>query len=110
MLDQLSLLDWKRQVFGIYAEVRATPDPAEGWRRRREVRDELFARHAQSPLPEHVRKGFQNLDYFDYDPACRVIGTVSEAEPKRYEIGQRRRQLRLRLLRFGALRVTRRAR
>lgn len=87
MLDQLSLLDWKRQVFGIYAEIRATPDPAEGWRRWRELRDELFARHAQSPLPEHVRKGFQNLDYFDYDPAYRVIGAVSNAEPKHYEIG-----------------------
>ena len=87
MLDQLWLLDWKRQVFGLYAEIRATPDPAEGWRQWREVRDELFARHAQSPLPEQARKGFQGLDYFDYDPACRVIGTVSEAEPKHYEIG-----------------------
>lgn len=28
MLDQLSLLDCKPQVFGLYAEIRATPDPA----------------------------------------------------------------------------------
>ncbi len=87
MLDQLTLLDWKRQVFDLYAEIRATPKPAEAWRRWREVRDELFARHAQSPVPEQERNGFQGLDYFDYDPACRVIGTVSEAEPKHYEIG-----------------------
>ncbi|HEY8639125.1 MAG TPA: DUF1684 domain-containing protein [Solirubrobacterales bacterium] len=87
MLDQLSLLDWKRQVFGLYAEVRAAPDPVEGWRRWRGVRDDLFATHPQSPLPEHARERFQGLDYFDYDPACRVIGTVSEAQPKHYEIG-----------------------
>jgi uncharacterized protein (DUF1684 family) len=87
MLDQLSLLDWKRQVFALYEDIRETPEPAEGWRRWREVRDELLARHAQSPIPEQARKGFQGLDYFDYDQAYRVIGTVSEAEPKHYEIG-----------------------
>jgi len=26
--DRLELLDWKRRVFGLYAEVRATDDPA----------------------------------------------------------------------------------
>ena len=42
-MDQLDLLDWKRRVAELYAEVRATDDPAAGWARWRDVRTELFA-------------------------------------------------------------------
>src|SRR5205823_6146436 len=64
--DVLTLLEWKRQMFALYQEVRAS-DPRAGWNRWRDVRDELFRSHPQSPLPGDVREGFVRLDYFPYD-------------------------------------------
>jgi uncharacterized protein (DUF1684 family) len=86
MLDQLSLLDWKRRVFAGYAAVREAQDPAEAWADWRQFRDELFATHPQSPLPKPARDDFAGLDYFDYDPAFRTAGEIVEAEPRGYEI------------------------
>jgi uncharacterized protein (DUF1684 family) len=71
-VDVLDLLDWKRRVFALYAEVRATAEPREAWRRWREARDELFRSHRQSPLPQGRRARFAGLAYYPYDPACRV--------------------------------------
>ncbi|MFN2526098.1 MAG: DUF1684 domain-containing protein [Actinomycetota bacterium] len=75
MEDVLSLLDWKRRVFSLYAQVRAEPSPQKAWKAWRAGRDELFAQHPQSPLPEHLREDFQGLDYFDYDRQARVLAT-----------------------------------
>ena len=83
---ELELLDWKRRVFAAYGEVRATEDPQAGWRRWRAVRDELFARHPQSPVPPTVRGEFSALPFFDYDPAFRTPAEVSPAEPMAYDI------------------------
>jgi uncharacterized protein (DUF1684 family) len=69
--DALTLLDWKRRVFALYAEVRAAGDPAAAWRRWRATRDALFREHPQSPLPPDARAAFGGLDYYDYDPALR---------------------------------------
>jgi uncharacterized protein (DUF1684 family) len=80
--ELLALLDWKRRVAELYAEVRAAADPEAGWRRWREVRDELFRTHPQSPSP-----GYDRLRYFDYDPALRLTGEVEDAEPERRAIG-----------------------
>jgi uncharacterized protein len=86
MLDQLALLDWKRRVFAGYTAVRDAGDPVEGWALWRQLRDELFATHPQSPLPAAVRGDFAGLDYFDYDPAFRTTGEIVESEPRGYEI------------------------
>jgi uncharacterized protein (DUF1684 family) len=83
----LDLLDWKRRVFELYAEVRAASDPEAAWRRWRSVRDELFASHPQSPIPPDARPTFAGLPYFDHDPAARVLADVEPAEPEHYEIG-----------------------
>jgi uncharacterized protein (DUF1684 family) len=85
-LDELDLLDWKRRVFALYAEVRAASDPEVAWRRWRDVRDELFATHPQSPLPPDLRARFTGLPYFDYDPALRVLADVEPAPRERREI------------------------
>jgi len=82
----LDLLDWKRRVLGLYAEVRAAQDPESGWHRWREVRDDLFANHRQSPLPENARSGFPGHPYFDYDAGQRVLAEVVRAELEAYEI------------------------
>jgi uncharacterized protein (DUF1684 family) len=83
---ELDLLDWKRRVFDAYAALRAAADPAEGWRRWRATRDELFRSHPQSPLPLERRPGLIGLPYFAYDPAWRVSATVEAATPEPYDI------------------------
>ncbi len=82
----MDLLDWKRRVFVVYAEIRDAGDPKEAWKRWRDVRDELFARHPQSPLPPRARGGFHALPYFDYDPQARVLAEVIDSEPEHYDI------------------------
>jgi len=77
--EALDLLDWKRRVFALYAAVRADPDPALAWERWVEKRDRLFREHPQAPLSETSRSLFDGLEYFDYDPASRVIGTIEPA-------------------------------
>ena len=58
-VNELELLDWKRRIFELYAEVRAARDPAEAWRHWRAVRDELFRTHPQSPLTEGVAQALR---------------------------------------------------
>jgi uncharacterized protein (DUF1684 family) len=50
------------------------------------VRDDLFTTHPASPLPEAERAGFGGIDYFDYNPAARVLAEVAGAERRTYEI------------------------
>jgi uncharacterized protein (DUF1684 family) len=85
--EALDLLDWKRRVFALYAEVRSAGDPEQAWLAWRAGRDELFGTHPQSPLPPDERAGFDGLDYFPYDPALRVTAAVEATEPEARSIG-----------------------
>lgn len=79
----LELLDWRRQVAGLYADVRAESHPRvahEGWQA---VRDRLFAEHPQSPVD---RDTFTGLRVADYDPAWRAEVPLDPAPPYRLEI------------------------
>jgi hypothetical protein len=58
-------------VHALYAEVRATPDPAAAHGRWRTRRDELFATHPDSPLLPEARAGFSGLPVPVYDLAWR---------------------------------------
>jgi uncharacterized protein (DUF1684 family) len=78
--DTLALLDWKRRIFALYAEVRASRDPEGAWRHWRETRDELFRTHPQSPLPEERRPSFRGLEYWPYDPRARVLAEIEDVE------------------------------
>ena len=63
---------------GVYADVRRDADPERAWRRWRDVRDDLFAHHPQSPVCRGSGGGgFGGLTYFDYDASFRVLGDVS---------------------------------
>ena len=84
--DALDLLDWKRRVFALYSEVRAAA-PEAGWQRWRNVRDDLFRTHAQSPVPRESRTGFGGLDYFAYDAAWRITAEVVPMESREISIG-----------------------
>ena len=85
-MDELSLLDWKRRIFELYAEVRADGDPRRAWQHWRDTRDDLFANHPQSPLTPEQRTSFAGLPYFDYDPALRVLADTEPAERVQREI------------------------
>jgi uncharacterized protein len=102
----LELLDWKRRVFELYAEVRAAAreDPRAAWERWRHVRDELFVAHPQSPLPRPQHPAFAGLPYFDYDPAFRVDAEVERAEPEQLDVVTSGPD-RMRITRFAAARV-----
>jgi uncharacterized protein (DUF1684 family) len=78
--ETLELLDWKRHVFALYAEVRAL-EPELGWARWRHVRAGLFRDHPQSPRP-----GYDRLDYFGYDPAWRFLADVVPAKRETRQI------------------------
>ena len=73
--DTLTLLDWKRRVFALYAEIRAAGDPEEAWEMWRATREELFRTHPQSPQP-----GYAGLSYYDYDPAARVVAELEDLD------------------------------
>jgi len=85
-MDAYDIVDWRRRVFALYAEVRATEDVAAAHARWRAVRDELMARHPASPLLPEQRAGFAGLPVPDYDPAWRFEVEVAEAEPASIEV------------------------
>ncbi len=62
-----ALWDWRRRIAGLYAAVRAEPDPQRGWSYWRTVRDEMFRDHPQSPI--EPGRGFKGLGLFPYNPA-----------------------------------------
>jgi uncharacterized protein (DUF1684 family) len=85
-VDELTLLDWKRRIFELYESIRSDAEPELAWRRWRDVRDELFRSHPQTPLPPDTRASFDGIPYFDYDPTLRVLGDVEPATREQREI------------------------
>jgi uncharacterized protein (DUF1684 family) len=76
----LDLLDWRRQVAGIYRDVRDTRDPATAHASWVAARAELFAAHPQSADPDAV------LRYAPYDARWRFEVRVQPAPADRIEI------------------------
>jgi uncharacterized protein (DUF1684 family) len=72
----LTLLDWRRRVAALYAEVRATDDPRAGWETWRAGREALIAGHPDSPLGDPARAAFRGLPVAPYDPALRFLVPV----------------------------------
>ena len=102
----LSLLDWRRHVFGLYAEIRATPDKRAAWERWRDTRARLFVEHPQSPVPASERAGYSGPHLFDYDPSWRLLGSVEPVEPRRFELTTST-QTTMAFSRFGVARLAR---
>src|SRR5690348_15610194 len=80
MVPQLDLLDWKRRIVELYAEVRGADEPEAAWRRWCEVRAELYLSHPQSP-----RIGAEPA-YFPYDPRFRFEATIEPRGPATLEL------------------------
>ena len=84
----LELLDYRRRVSEMYQTIRGIGTDAPGARICfQQLRNELFRMHPQSPLDEQQKTTFQGLQYFDYDPAFRVVARVDTGvKPVRFEL------------------------
>jgi len=100
----LELLDYRRRVNTLYAEVRAllARDPAAAHARWRAGRDELFGTHPQSALPTHERAKFTGLAYHEYDPAFAFNASVRPLPHERYDVGTSTGDV-IPFIRFGAV-------
>lgn len=78
----LTLLDWRRTVAALYADVRASSerDPNGTLERFRTGRDALFRDHPDSPLAPESRSAFTGLPYWPHDLPMRFEATI-EALP-----------------------------
>src|SRR4051812_25403754 len=71
-VDRAWLVDWRRRVAELYAEVRATAerDPAAAWETWRREREALYRTHPQSPVPAGERDAFR-ARHWPYDDRLR---------------------------------------
>jgi len=72
----LTVLDWRRAMHRLYAEVRAESDPASAHDRWRSGRHLLLAEHPASPLPPADRAATAGVPVAPYDAALRFDVTV----------------------------------
>src|SRR5437588_11487663 len=84
--ELFSLLDWKRNIGELYADVRATPDKHAAWRRWRDTRARLFRSHPQSPIPPPQRQGYAGPYVYEYDPTWCLAVSVEPVAPGRFEL------------------------
>ena len=84
----LELLDYRRRVSTMYADVRAmlTHDAVAAhalWRTRR---DALLGTHPQSALQAHARATFSGLAYRQYDPKLAFTAPVRALPHEKYDV------------------------
>ncbi|HEX9496343.1 MAG TPA: DUF1684 domain-containing protein [Candidatus Limnocylindria bacterium] len=84
----LDLLDYRRRVSTLYADVRAAyvTDAVAAHALWRAGRDELFGTHPQSALPAHERAKFKGLAYAPYDPAFVFTAPVRPLPHEKYDV------------------------
>ncbi|MCA1644071.1 MAG: DUF1684 domain-containing protein [Chloroflexi bacterium] len=70
--EYLELLDWRRRMAEVFAELRRRPIDATTLAWFRASKDALFRDHAQSPIPASERHTFAGLPYWPHDPEMRV--------------------------------------
>lgn len=81
----LSLLDYRRRVSQLYADVRETAarrSPREAHELWRTARDELYATHVDSPLLSDDPRRRTGLPVAPYDPDLRFTAPVEGAGPE----------------------------
>jgi uncharacterized protein (DUF1684 family) len=83
--EHLELLDWRRRVAELFAELRRKPSDAATLTWFRSEKDALFKHHPQSPIPADERRAFGGLPYWPYDPAARTVARFS-AQPTPTEV------------------------
>jgi uncharacterized protein len=73
----LELLDWRRRVSELFAELRRRPPDAGTLAWFRAEKDQLFRSHPQTPVLPERRATFSGLSYWPYDPDARVVATLT---------------------------------
>lgn len=80
-LNPLQLTDWRRKVFALYSDIRASNQSPEAlkqmWVHFRAVKDDLFWNHPMTPLMAEQQAAVQTAPFFDYDPSYSVWGTFN---------------------------------
>jgi len=85
--DATSLLDWRRRVAALYAEVRTTREPQGAHQIWREGRNELLASHPQSPIPADRRADFTGVPVARYESSLRFTAKVdTDVAPARLKM------------------------
>lgn len=81
----LTLLEWRRAVAALYADVRTTSevDPEGALHRFRSGRDRLFRDHPDTPLSPSDLATFRGLAYWPYDAALRFEAELEPTPPER---------------------------
>jgi uncharacterized protein (DUF1684 family) len=77
--NPLTLAHWRRTVATLYAAVRdaADHDSANAAALFRAARERLYVEHPESPIPAERRAAWPGSAWYPYDPAWRVVGTVT---------------------------------
>jgi uncharacterized protein (DUF1684 family) len=81
----LELLDWRRRVAELFAELRRRPADAATLDWFRAEKDGLFRQHPQSPIPKEDRAEFDGLPYWPFDPDARVVAHFIAADETPHE-------------------------
>jgi uncharacterized protein len=69
----LELLDWRRRVAELFAELRRRPADADTLEWFRGQKDHLFRSHPQSAIPDEERASFTGLPYWPFDARARTV-------------------------------------
>lgn len=86
-MTAITLLDWRRKVAAMYADVRANPDPMAAHEIWQGVRNDLLASHPESPVPAVERAAFNGVPVAPYDSAMRFNARLDTSiEPARIEV------------------------
>lgn len=80
------VLDWRRKVRDLYADVRASPRPHDAHARWVAGRDRLFAEHPASPLLPAERARFAGLPVAPYHPGYRFEMRVRPADAAHLDV------------------------
>jgi uncharacterized protein (DUF1684 family) len=82
-----ALLDWRRRVAALYAEVRSEPDVRAAHSYWQDERNRLLTTHPQSPVPARRRPAFRGVRVAPYDPAFRfAVQLDTDVAPVRIEM------------------------
>ena len=83
----LSLMDWRRRVAALYAEIRADPDPRAAHELWSATRAKLLATHPDSPVPAAQRPAYPGPRIAPYDPSLRLrVEMATDVEAQRLDV------------------------
>jgi uncharacterized protein (DUF1684 family) len=83
--DLAALWDWRRTVADLYAAIRRHDDPRAAHAVWRATRARLFATHPQSPIEPDERAAYAGPHLYDYDPALRLLASLTPVDGGRVE-------------------------